>query len=654
MFIAFINNLCANSLKEEERVFVNSGIMLALKKPNGKVRPIVIGSTLVKLAWKVVIKHVCNAAVLSPHQFVGRRPCERAIHKATKDLRHGSTLVSFDAANAFNEIMRAAVHRALLKHTSLHPALHLFYATYLHPSHAMCGTRSVTIAEGVKQGCAAGPFLFLLGISDVINRVAAKHKCSVRAVADDIMLSSTSPTALNDATAELKAELKKIGISLNIDKCLTCGPLAHLLPFKKVASFDYLGSIISENPTSQVSLSNLRPKYACRRSAVDQLLLLSSQDKAHVITKQDIFLLMKYVNITLSYFMANTEPSTTVDLRKEHRQWCINMLSRLLGFKPPLTLTDAQFAQASLAEHDGGMNVVDWLAVAERAYRLSISLQTATANTPQSIFELVHTIQEQLADQLCPAPISTGTGSFKSQPSSQAEHRHYSHSFRNTLRDCDLHISRWHAIRPEEKFLRLDDRQWEMGARLLLGIPIPIPICNDAYTVVNDHALACHACAGHHWRLRHQRILFALQRTLRNAGVHLSTTDFMVSKGLKGDTGPDGLVYGRDKTIAIDVTVAHQPSGERQQRTYQSTGAKLSKYKSLCETNNWDMAPLVFSSFGHPTKRTVRWLRTFASISRQPGVFRKLMFVCSIAVIRGNHDIISLLTTAPTLPSQSA
>jgi hypothetical protein len=112
-----------------------------------------------------------------------------------------------------------------------------------------------------------------------------------------------------------------------------------------------------------------------------------------------------------------------------------------------------------------------------------------------------------------------------------------------------------------------------MGVRLLLGIPIPIPICNDAYTVVNDHALACHACAGHHWRLRHQRILFALQRTLRNAGVHLSTTDFMVSKGLKGDTGPDGLVYGRDKTIAIDASVARQPSGERQQRTYQSTGA---------------------------------------------------------------------------------
>jgi hypothetical protein len=38
------------------------------------------------------------------------------------------------------------------------------------------------------------------------------------------MLSSTSPSALNDATAELKAELKKIGIFPNIDKCLTCAP----------------------------------------------------------------------------------------------------------------------------------------------------------------------------------------------------------------------------------------------------------------------------------------------------------------------------------------------------------------------------------------------------------------------------------------------
>jgi hypothetical protein len=92
------------------------------------------------------------------------------------------------------------------------------------------------------------------------------------------------------------------------------------------------------------------------------------------------------------------------------------------------------------------------------------------------------------------------------------------------------------------------------------------------------------------------------------------------------------------------VKVAHQPSAERQQRTYQSTAHKKKKYKDLCEANNWDLAPLVFSSFGHPTsQKTVKWLRTFASISKTPGTFRKLMHVCSIAVVCGNHDIISLL-----------
>jgi hypothetical protein len=81
---------------------------------------------------------------------------------------------------------------------------------------------------------------------------------------------------------------------------------------------------------------------------------------------------------------------------------------------------------------------------------------------------------------------------------------------------------------------------------------------------------------------------------------------------------------------------------------------KKKKYKDLCEANNWDLAPLVFSSFGHPTSQTVKWLRTFASISKTPGTFRKLMHVCSIAVVRGNHDIISLLTTAPKSPSHPA
>jgi hypothetical protein len=108
--VGIINKLAANTLSPEEREFLNTGIMLALRKPNSnKLRPIVIGPTLVKLAWKAMIKVVCNA-LLSQHQLIGRRPFETAIHRAVKELRNGNTLLSFDASNAFNEICRSAIH----------------------------------------------------------------------------------------------------------------------------------------------------------------------------------------------------------------------------------------------------------------------------------------------------------------------------------------------------------------------------------------------------------------------------------------------------------------------------------------------------------------------------------------------------------------
>jgi hypothetical protein len=659
LMVGIINKLAANTLSPEEREFLNTGIMLALRKPNSnKLRPIVIGSTLVKLAWKAMIKVVCNAALLSQHQLIGRRPCETAIHRAVKELRNGNTLLSFDASNAFNEICRSAIHDKLLKHSALHPALTLFYATYGGPSQAIAGDQTITIEEGVKQGCAAGPLLFLLGIADPITTVATDNACTVRGVADDILLSSPAAQVLDAASKQLENLLAPIGIKLNRQKSVACGPCAHELPFPKVTQFDYLGAIICETPTTQVSLQQLRPKYACRRSAVDILL-----KHADAFSKQEIFLLMRYVNITLSYFMANTEPSTTVELRKEHRQWCVRTLSQLLSLPPSQRMSEAQFHQASLAELDGGLNVVDWVTVAEKAHHhtkyFSLAPPMSNANPnpqpAQSIFQLVAQIQEKQADSLCTPPISVSSSTkSNSQPSSQQSHHHYSHAFRNTLRDGDGRI-RWPSIRPDVKLLRLDDAQWLSAMRLLLGISLEVPICdNKNYTVINDHALACSFCAGHHWKLRHQRILFALQRELRQAGILMSTTDYMLSQKLKGDSGPDGLIYGKKKTIAIDVTVAHQPSAERQQRTYQSTAHKKKKYKDLCEANNWDLAPLVFSSFGHPTSQTVKWLRTFASISKTPGTFRKLMHVCSIAVVRGNHDIISLLTTAPTSPSHPA
>jgi hypothetical protein len=102
--------------------------------------------------------------------------------------------------------------------------------------------------------------------------------------------------------------------------------------------------------------------------------------------------------------------------------------------------------------------------------------------------------------------------------------------------------------------------------RLLLGISLEVPICdNKNYTVINDHALACSFCAGHHWKLRHQRILFALQRELRQAGILMSTTDYMLSQKLKGDSGPTALSTAKRKPSpsTLQSHISRQPSDNK-------------------------------------------------------------------------------------------
>ena len=208
-------------------------------------------------------------------------------------------------------------------------------------------------------------------------------------------------------------------------------------------------------------------------------------------------------------------------------------------------------------------------------------------------------------------------------------------------------LLRWSSTRPTDKALKLTNAQWLSGIKLLLGISLEIPPCDKKTksASINDHALACPHCASHHWKLRHQRVLFSLQRTLKEAGILLSTTDYITSHNITFDKGPDGFIYGKKKTIAIDITVVHQRSSDPTNRAVLATSTKINKYKTLAHNNQWDIAPLVFSSFGHPSQATIKWLRTIASISKAPGTFRKLVSVCSIAVIRGNQDICSLLKT---------
>ena len=189
----------------------------------------------------------------------------------------------------------------------------------------------------------------------------------------------------------------------------------------------------------------------------------------------------------------------------------------------------------------------------------------------------------------------------------------YGPRIRDVLADQSHFRLRWHFIRPIDKALRLFDSQWERGIKLLLRVsdanpPNCKPNSGDTST---EHAMTCHRCAGGLWYVRHQRVLFAIQQVLRDAGVHLAPVNWR-RLGLAKDLTPDGLVFTPARTLCVDVSVRHvRPRGPNTADAAYTE--KAENYKNLCATHEWANTPVIFSTYGNPEMRTVRTMRQMAS-----------------------------------------
>ena len=104
----------------EDFLVANLGArLIALRKPNGKIRPIACGSVLRRLAAKAacsVFRQEVKAAC-GPHQYaVGKKAGCEHVHKTITALSSADSdlvFLAFDASNAFNTIPRQVVLNAV-------------------------------------------------------------------------------------------------------------------------------------------------------------------------------------------------------------------------------------------------------------------------------------------------------------------------------------------------------------------------------------------------------------------------------------------------------------------------------------------------------------------------------------------------------------
>ena len=155
---------------------------MALQKPNGRVRGIVVGDILRRLVARCLAQiyapHIQRAC--SPHQYAlaTRAGAEAVVHAITAATERDTTntVLSIDGIGAYDTISRGAMLNALQEVPEANrcsPFVHMFYSqpsTYVWHDNAG-RPHTITQAEGGEQGDPLMPALFSLGQKAALQAV---------------------------------------------------------------------------------------------------------------------------------------------------------------------------------------------------------------------------------------------------------------------------------------------------------------------------------------------------------------------------------------------------------------------------------------------------------------------------------------------------
>ena len=151
-------------IPDDVRPWVCGASLMALRKPNGSLRPVAVGETLRRLCSKVCVELMGSSlhSILEPIQ-VGVQTKFTVVH-ATRQWTHSfrdgcdRVLVFTDLSNAFKCVSRGAVLSAVRTHF---PWLAPWADTcYRHDSNLLVRSSLISSQRGVQQGDPVGPSLF--------------------------------------------------------------------------------------------------------------------------------------------------------------------------------------------------------------------------------------------------------------------------------------------------------------------------------------------------------------------------------------------------------------------------------------------------------------------------------------------------------------
>ena len=152
---------------------IRVGRLVALQKPNGRVRALVVGDVLRRIVGRVLARHFAPRLqqACMPHQFglstrSGTEAVSRLLRAAT-EANPRATVLSVDAVGAFDHVSRSAMLTALYARPELQPLLPFARQFYADPSTYTWydddeRAHNISQGEGGEQGDPLMPALYAL------------------------------------------------------------------------------------------------------------------------------------------------------------------------------------------------------------------------------------------------------------------------------------------------------------------------------------------------------------------------------------------------------------------------------------------------------------------------------------------------------------
>ena len=205
----------------ELRPYFFGAKLIALKKPDGGLRPIAVGNNIRRLSAKCAGYHVfesCQARYGSRQVGVGTKRGTELASYVFRCLIESpqpkeNVNLKIDLENAFNSINRQFM---LEKTSEIQPEVYKYsHSAYSQPSFLFYGDSVIESCEGTQQGDPDSPILFSDSIQDLIDSLESKINLWYL---DDGILSDDYRNILKDLKKLFEAE-KTLGLKIKPTKC---------------------------------------------------------------------------------------------------------------------------------------------------------------------------------------------------------------------------------------------------------------------------------------------------------------------------------------------------------------------------------------------------------------------------------------------------